>query len=871
MTASTTATNTKARRKIRERLNKKKKGDKKEKKKKNRSTRTTTVAVASTNRRQQRHVEEETGSVLASLDVSMMSIDCSQNADEGINASHVQEEEDEDNERSHDNLESEGESIDILGRSGAWATSRSVMEVSPSPAVEASRTTALAQERTSMDIDEGATDMLASAAVIKSPVSKILSKRQRKQFSPPAAQIRKVFSAAAAAVPSSTLANWGSPSPRPKPSKRRDKKKTPVNKLDQDFVAESVMNSPDNTAMSRSRRRSSSAAAADADAVMKFSSPIKSPLVVRSPNAAAPITNSGGDKIAGSRVLSISKAREIETNAVATRLFHDARDVAIDNVLARSSKQRDSASNDGTTNKAGSFGIGPGSLVMDMETASSPPSILIPDAKGNEQQLKEWGAEQKQQEKNGGASKMNVKAKVEQKSTGPQPSRRSTRRQVPTDRLSVTWESDRYEETASSSISDGTITSANKGKNKKITYKSRVKKKNESGNKSRSPNIEAKPTTTSRPRRQGKEVDRLSVTWSNDGATESENDFPHSSAGDNDDIFAEYEQMCKDKKKAKKEPDRPAKGKSRRRASLKKGGKSTSTKADVDKDGRVKSDSSANTGKSPSLLWTIDQVQALRKAHHSVNPTSCSFWEDVAARLDGKTPEQCREKWFSLVQTPKVRAKKKRVKDDGQGTQGLPCEKAYSNMNEDDDDLFNSTPFRRANVRIDDGAEDGDNDDDNDSTAGIGHVGGDDVMLPCDFDSPISHSPAKKRNPSDDDDNNDANGNPFEASPIHFRTGYKGYIKGLAKIRRNVGKRRGGRGGGPITSPTVKGMSGRAVSAKVGAGDVQMNGVMSPGGTVQVRAPTDSDLEDLVIRPGQEFSDDEHSIEKENAELEVME
>jgi hypothetical protein len=113
--------------------------------------------------------------------------------------------------------------------------------------------------------------------------------------------------------------------------------------------------------------------------------------------------------------------------------------------------------------------------------------------------------------------------------------------------------------------------------------------------------------------------------------------------------------------------------------------------------------------------------------------------------------------------------------------------------------------------------------------------------------------------------------NTRDISPIHFRTGYKGYIKGLAKIRRrNGGKRRGGGGGANATlTPAIKDKSGRNVSAKIGAGDVQMNGVLTPGGTIQVRAPTDSDLEDLVIRPGEEYSDDEESFAKENAELEV--
>ena len=43
-----------------------------------------------------------------------------------------------------------------------------------------------------------------------------------------------------------------------------------------------------------------------------------------------------------------------------------------------------------------------------------------------------------------------------------------------------------------------------------------------------------------------------------------------------------------------------------------------------------------------------------------------------------------------------------------------------------------------------------------------------------------------------------------------------------------------------------------------------MNAILTAGGTVQVQAPEESDLADLIIRPGDEFSDDEA---KENAVL----
>ena len=329
--------------------------------------------------------------------------------------------------------------------------------------------------------------------------------------------------------------------------------------------------------------------------------------------------------------------------------------------------------------------------------------------------------------------------------------------------------------------------------------------------------------------------------------------------------------MCKAQKDKKKQPSpSPSLGKekSRPRGSLKKGIKSASAKeksSTKDKSRKAANKEPMDTDESsPGSMWSAEQVQALRKAYHAVEPTSFCFWEDVATGLDnGKTGEQCRDKWFSLVQTPRLRAKKKGGSNSsgrGQGSGG----KTPSVVRGDVDDLFQSTPYRRVNVNI----EDDGNESRNSCDESEGLIGDDDVMLPCDFGSPISHSPSKMVNQAADaDEDDDLNGG-HDISPIHFRTGYKGYIKGLAKIRRrNGGKLRGG--ANTALTPAIKDKSGRNVSAKIGAGDVQMNGVLTPGGTVQVRAPTDSDLEDLVIRPGEEYSDDEESIAKENAELEM--
>jgi hypothetical protein len=71
-----------------------------------------------------------------------------------------------------------------------------------------------------------------------------------------------------------------------------------------------------------------------------------------------------------------------------------------------------------------------------------------------------------------------------------------------------------------------------------------------------------------------------------------------------------------------------------------------------------------------------------------------SFWDDVAARMPqrDKTAHECREKWFSLVKTPKPRTREngKRNRDDL-----LLAQKAGDRRREEEDDVFNSTPLRQ--------------------------------------------------------------------------------------------------------------------------------------------------------------------------------
>lgn len=110
-----------------------------------------------------------------------------------------------------------------------------------------------------------------------------------------------------------------------------------------------------------------------------------------------------------------------------------------------------------------------------------------------------------------------------------------------------------------------------------------------------------------------------------------------------------------------------------------------------------------NVGAKPSSsspheadLWSNEEVSVLRNAQSSIDPTLTSYWEEIAALVDGRSASQCREKWFSLIATPKGRPPKENKKQPFR----QPASKLNSNANEDfcddEDDLFQSTPMREA-------------------------------------------------------------------------------------------------------------------------------------------------------------------------------
>lgn len=82
--------------------------------------------------------------------------------------------------------------------------------------------------------------------------------------------------------------------------------------------------------------------------------------------------------------------------------------------------------------------------------------------------------------------------------------------------------------------------------------------------------------------------------------------------------------------------------------------------------------------------WTTTQLNQLWTAYACVDPTSSSFWHDVASLVSGgKTAAECRLHWFSIAKTPSLKISKR-----------ITAAEHASMIDDDEDDIFNSTPMR---------------------------------------------------------------------------------------------------------------------------------------------------------------------------------
>ena len=228
--------------------------------------------------------------------------------------------------------------------------------------------------------------------------------------------------------------------------------------------------------------------------------------------------------------------------------------------------------------------------------------------------------------------------------------------------------------------------------------------------------------------------------------------------------------------------------------------------------------------------WNDSQLLQLKQAHAEVDPTSPTFWSDIAQRVHGRTAQECRDKWFSLVKTPAPRVRKAARKDPNVDELAAATEAFH--LNDDEDDIFNSTPLRgtlfpsRSTESPMDFEE----------------------TIDVDFDvgSPVIMSAKHNRRISTEYDDGS------EKLEFQPKVGYKTYMMGLKRgVSRAIQEKKAGKGKKGATTKD----GARTVTESVGNKDVSLKGQLSPGGTLQVKnlTETEDDFLDYLSEP----SDDE--------------
>jgi hypothetical protein len=206
------------------------------------------------------------------------------------------------------------------------------------------------------------------------------------------------------------------------------------------------------------------------------------------------------------------------------------------------------------------------------------------------------------------------------------------------------------------------------------------------------------------------------------------------------------------------------------------------------------------------MEWTKDEVNLLRTAHKIIDPKSVSFWQDVAERLEPRSASECREKWFSLINTPIARPKRK------QGGAQSGADIAANAVSFEEDDIFNSTPMRTLFAAADDSQV---------LQVSSGTTGILGSLSHLSFGSAIKVGNAKA-----------AVGSRM-VSTLHSKAGYKTYIKGIRRDANRASKthiHKKNKAGASSTMP-----SSRKISEKFRQDEVAMDGQLSPGGTLKVR------------------------------------
>jgi len=203
-------------------------------------------------------------------------------------------------------------------------------------------------------------------------------------------------------------------------------------------------------------------------------------------------------------------------------------------------------------------------------------------------------------------------------------------------------------------------------------------------------------------------------------------------------------------------------------------------------------------GQNPeSRIWTDVQLAALRKAYNSVDPRSDQFWFEISRNVDGKNEEECGDKWFDLVETPARENKKKKARKTNSKRQ---TQKKVTDV--DEDDIFNATPMKLHE--------------------GQGSYGNSSALFNVDLSPIIDEGQPRKNFATEYDDT-------VESGPLVSRAGYKSYVQNLRRDisrAKKVKKKR---------KRSISRTKSYVLSDKVGYGDLEVDGCLTPGGTLRVR------------------------------------
>lgn len=198
--------------------------------------------------------------------------------------------------------------------------------------------------------------------------------------------------------------------------------------------------------------------------------------------------------------------------------------------------------------------------------------------------------------------------------------------------------------------------------------------------------------------------------------------------------------------------------------------------------------------------WSRMQITQLQQAHATANPTSSTFWDDVAEHVEGKDASECCNRWMGMFPTPaKANARtKKETLDRLSSTEAV-------------DDLFEATPWRGkdAQIRLPEGL---------------------DLGSAIKIDEPAYAS--DNVDTASDEDSTEAQWQP--------RPGMSRYIQDMRRRTRCPPKQKKG----PTTDSNVNNRS-TQLRERIDANGVDMDVRMTPGGTLNFNCRRDDNDDDF--------------------------